>query len=129
MRAPRKGAATQTGASAGIFSKTTAGCGAHNDGRRVRLLVFAGSDQRDRTFVIRRTRIGMKTRVHLRRSGEREREEKGRKQATRDNDVEFFAAAHGRNSLTPLRRGFKRTKLFGVLPQIIKQVPSAFFTA
>ena len=54
------------------------------DGRRIRLLVFAGGDQRDCTLVIRRTGVGMKPRVQLRRSGEREREEKSRKQAARD---------------------------------------------
>ena len=66
-----------------------------HDGRGIGLLVFAGSDERHRALVIRRTSVGMQPLVELRRSSQREREEKGRKQSACDKDLEFFAAAHG----------------------------------
>ena len=65
------------------------------DRRCVRLLRFTGRDERDRALVIRSPGIGMKPCVQLRRSREREGEEKGRKQTTRNNGAEFEAEAHG----------------------------------
>ena len=47
-----------------------------DDRGRVSLLVFAGGDQGDGTLVIRRTGVGVETRVKLRRSRETQREEK-----------------------------------------------------
>ncbi len=47
------------------------------DGRRIRLLVFARGDEGDRALVIRRAGVGMKAGVELGRSGESESEEKG----------------------------------------------------
>jgi len=89
------------------FFETDGGLACDEDWRRIRLFVFAGRDERDSAFVVRRAGIGVETNVQLRGSHECEGAKESEEQTACDEGSEFRPATHEHGML---RQGVSRSK-------------------